>query len=46
MNKRYTLAKESVFDDCLVTPGAYEGVLERLDDFVTPFLKHLATRTQ
>ncbi len=46
MNKRYAIAKESVFEDCLVTPGTYEGVLERLDQFVTPFFKHLATRMQ
>ena len=46
MGKRYALSKEAVFTDCLVTPGTYEGVLERLDDFVAPFFKHLATRMQ
>ena len=46
MSKRYTIVKDSVFEDCLVTPGAYEGVLERLDKFVTPFFKHLATGSQ
>ena len=46
MNKRYTIAKELVFGDCLVTPGAYEGVLERLNEFVSPFFEHLETRMQ
>jgi len=46
MSKRYTIAKESIFNDCLVTPGAYEGVLERLGEFVTPFFEHLETRMQ
>ena len=46
MSKRYTIAKELVFDDCLVTPGAYEGVLERLGKFVAPFFEHLETRMQ
>jgi SRSO17 transposase len=46
MNKRYAIAKDAVFEDCLVTPGAYEGVLERLDNFATPFFKHLSTRMQ
>ncbi len=46
MSKRYAIAKDAVFEDCLVTPGAYEGVLERLDEFVTPFFEHLATRMQ
>jgi len=46
MSKRYAITKEAVFGDCLVTPGAYEGVLERLDEFVTPFFKHLTTRMQ
>ena len=46
MSKRYTIAKELIFNDCLVTPGAYEGVLERLGEFVTPFFEHLETRMQ
>jgi SRSO17 transposase len=46
MEKRYTIAKDSVYADCLVTPGTYEGLLERLDEFVEPFFKHLATRSQ
>ena len=46
MEKRYVLAKDSIFEDCLVTSATYEGVLERLQDFVTPFFKHLSTRLQ
>jgi SRSO17 transposase len=46
MHKRYTIAKDAIFEDCLVTPGAYAGVLERLNNFVTPFFKHLTTRMQ
>jgi len=46
MGKRYALSKEAVFADCLITSGAYEGVLERLDKFVAPFFEHLGTRMQ
>jgi len=46
MDRRYTIAKDTIFADCLVTPGAYEGVLERLDHFVIPFFKQLATESQ
>jgi len=46
MVKRYTIAKESVFADCWVTPKAYEGVFERLEQFVSPFFQHLPTRLQ
>ena len=46
MAKRYEIAKYSVLSDCLVTPGVYEGVLERLKSFVTPFLSHLHKRVQ
>jgi hypothetical protein len=33
MGKRYTIAKESVFEDCWVTPEDYKGVFERLEQF-------------
>ena len=46
MEKRYAIAKDSICADCLVTPGAYEGVLERLTHFTQPFFKHLSTRPQ
>ena len=46
MAKRYEIAKDSVLSDCLVTPGVYEGVLGRLESFVTPFLSHLHKRAQ
>ena len=46
MGKRYTITKEFVFADCLVTPSVYEGVLQRFDAFVSPFLGHLHARTQ
>ena len=46
MGKRYAIAKESVFSDCWVTPEAYEGVFERLEQFVSPFFLHLLTRLQ
>ena len=44
MGRRYVIAKESVFADCWVTPEAYEGVFERLEEFVSPFFSHLPTR--
>ena len=46
MEKRYAITKEFVFSDCLVTPSVYEGVLQRFDEFVTPFISHLHARTQ
>jgi len=46
MVKRYVLARESVFADCWVTPEAYEGVFERLEQFVSSFFLHLPTRLQ
>ena len=46
MGKRYTTGSEFVFEDCLVTPSVYEGVLQRFDEFVTPYIAHLHTRFQ
>jgi hypothetical protein len=46
MGKRYSIAKESAFSDCWVTPGIYEGVFERLGQFVSDFFLHLPTRLQ
>jgi len=46
MVKRYTINSEFVFKDCLVTPSVYEGVLQRFDEFVTPFISHIATQSQ
>jgi len=45
MVKRYTIRSEFVFEDCLVTPSVYEGVLQRFDEFVTPYIAHLHPRT-
>ena len=56
MEKRYAIAKDSICADCLVTPGAYEGVLERLthftiltlrlDYFLYIYLKGLLSNTE
>ena len=46
MTKRYTINSEFVFKDCLVTPSVYEGVPQRFDEFVTPYIEHLHARTQ
>ena len=46
MAKRYTIATESILEGCLVTPDVYEGILERFEAFVAPFIKHLHPRTQ
>jgi len=46
MTKRYTIATESILEGCLVTPDVYEGILERFETFVAPFIKHLHPRTQ
>ena len=46
MVKRYTINSEFVFEDCLVTPSVYEGVLQRFDEFVTSFISHLHTPSQ
>ena len=45
MVKRYAINNEFVFDDCLVTPNAYEGVLQRFDEFITPYVAHLPARS-
>ena len=44
MAKRYAITKEFIFEDCLVTPRVYEGVLQRFDEFVTPYIRHLHVR--
>ena len=44
MGKRYAINSDFVFEDCLVMPSIHEGVLQRLDEFVTPFIAHLHTR--
>ena len=46
MVKRYAINSEFVFKDCLVTPSVYEGVLHRFDEFITPYIAHLLTRSQ
>ena len=46
MGKRYTINSEFVFEDCLVTPSVYEGVLQRYDEFILPFISHLHARSQ
>ena len=46
MGKRDTINSEFVFEDCLVTPGVYEGVLRRFDEFILPFISHLQARSQ
>ena len=46
MAKRYTIATESILEGCLVTPDVYEGILQRFETFVAPFIKHLHQRTQ
>ena len=45
MAKRYTINSEFVFKDCLVTPSVYEGVLQRFDEFITPYIAHHLTST-
>ena len=46
MGKRYAINSEFIFEDCLVTPSVYEGVLQRFDEFVTPFISHFHTQSQ
>jgi len=46
MTKRYTIAKDSVLEGCLVTPEVYNGILERFEIFVAPFIEHLRQRVQ
>ena len=46
MVKRYSINSEFVFEDCLVTPSVYEGVLQRFDEFIIPFISHLHARYQ
>jgi SRSO17 transposase len=47
MTKRYTIATDSILDGfCLVTPEVYQGILERFETFVAPFIQHLHKRVQ
>jgi SRSO17 transposase len=46
MTKRYTIATDSILDGCLVTPEVYQGILERFEHFVAPFIQHLHKRVQ
>ena len=41
-----TIHSEFVFEDCLVTPSVYEGVLQQFDEFILPFISHLPARSQ
>ena len=41
MGKRYAINSDFVFEDCLMTPCVYEGVLQRFDEFILPFISHL-----
>jgi len=44
--ERYSIAKDSVLEGCLVTPEVYEGILKRFEVFVAPFIEHLDKRVQ
>ena len=44
--ERYSIVKDSVLEGCLVTPDVYEGILERFENFVAPFIEHLHKRVQ
>ena len=44
--ERYSIAKDSVLEGCLVTPDVYKGILERFEKFVAPFIEHLHKRVQ
>ena len=46
MVERYSIAKDSVLEGCLVTPDVCEGILERFENFVAPFIEHLHKRVQ
>ncbi len=46
MMERYSIAKDSILEGCLVTPDVYEGILERFEKFVTPYVGHLHKRVQ
>ena len=46
MRERYLIARDSVLAGCLVTPEVYEGILERFEHFVAPFIEHLHKRVQ
>ena len=46
MTERYLIARDSVLAGCLVTPEVYEGILERFENFVAPFIEHLHKRVQ
>jgi SRSO17 transposase len=45
MAGRYFIAKDSILEGCMVTPEVYQGILERFEQFVAPFIKHLHHRT-
>jgi len=44
--ERYSIAKDSILEGCMVTPEVYEGILKRFEIFVAPFIKHLLNRIQ
>jgi len=46
MRERYLIARDSVLAGCLVTPEVYEGILERFENFIAPFIEHLHKRVQ
>ncbi len=46
MTERYSIAKDSILEGCLVTPDVYKGIFERFENFVTPYVEHLHKRVQ
>lgn len=46
MMKRYSIVHDTILEGCLVTPNVYDGILERFEKFVTPFIEHLHKRCQ
>ena len=50
LNKKLQFASvygiANFLENCLVTPSVYEGVLQRFDEFITPFMTHLITHSQ
>jgi SRSO17 transposase len=46
MEARYELRKKELLDECKVDPAIFDQMMDRLESFMTPFLKNLCRREQ
>jgi SRSO17 transposase len=46
MERRYEVRMKALMNECTVSPTLFDGITERLEDFVQPFAEYLSTSQQ